>query len=200
VVVIRSNSKTLLALLKQVSVAAKSRNKKMMKETCEITVTDGKATFAIPGAIFTLDCITYQTCKASISFFHLYDIVRTTKDKVTEIIIKEGEINVAGIGVSAKTTFFETDRILRTVQLPINYTEADLLRMVKDDLYTWEELNFNKLAAPIYNAEKGLENSIKAAYKRLKQYGVSLVELEELTKHKLYSESFSVKVDDENYA
>jgi hypothetical protein len=201
-VTIRSNTKALLELLKKTSVAVTARNpksrrsnmrnKQALRETMEITVTDGKATFAVPGAMFMLDCITYSTCKASISYLHFYDIVKTSKEKVTEIIIKEGEMKIGDVAVAIQSTFFETDRILRTIHLPINYTDADLLRLSKDERYTQEELNINKLTVPIIHAEKNWENNLMAAYKQLKVYGVTYEELEELAARKTYGQETAI--------
>ena len=85
---------------------------------------------------------------------------------------------------NAKTTFFENDKILRTIKLPMNYSDADLIRLAKEN-YTREELIFNNLLSLIEKAELKMEKDISDAYVLLKSYGVKHEDLVRLTKSKL---------------
>ncbi len=162
---IKSNTKKLLQTLKLVQAAVQSRSKKAIATTCEITVTDGKATFAVPSAVFSLECVTQGTCKATFPFLHFTQIIKDSKAAETEIIVSEGSLKINTVTISAKTTFFENDRILRTIQLPINYTDANLLCLIKES-YTWEELEFNKRTSRIYQAEENLKDNMMEAYRK----------------------------------
>jgi|ERR1017187_3122180 hypothetical protein len=187
-VIIKTKTKDLLQVLKMVKGAVRGKSVKALSTTCEITVTDGKATFAVPGAIFTLECITEGTCKATIPFNHFMQIIQDTKVSDFEIIITKGNMKIGNVTIHAQTTFFATDRILRTIHLPINYTDGDLLRLSEEG-YTWEELKFNKLTAQIHQAEENLQSNIIQAYKKIKQYGITHDELEKMVLSKLYPKS-----------
>jgi hypothetical protein len=63
------------------------------------------------------------------------------KDVEIQAEITDGWLAIAGIKVAAKTSFFADDSILRSVNLPLNYNDADLLRM-SDNGFTTEELAF----------------------------------------------------------
>ena len=173
--------KTLLALNK----AVKNLPRKNTTVTCEITITDGKATFAVYGAIFFMECETQGTCKVSISFPYLFEVIKGHNNRVVDITITEDNMQVGIVSFAVRTSFFETDRILRTIDLPINYTVADLLRLSKES-YTMEELQFNKIAVPILKAEEAYERNIAAAYNKLKGYGVTLKDVEKLAEVKIY--------------
>ena len=185
-VTIKTPTKALFEHLKKLKVAIRGNGPKAMATTCEITVIDGKAIFAVPGAIFTLECETKSTCKAVVPFLHFMQIIRDTHIPMLEIQISKDEMQIHNLKLNIRTTFFETDRILRTIHLPINYTDRDLLLLTKQG-YTDEELIFNKLLIPIEHAEENLKNNIDKAFAKLKQYKIPFEELEELVKRNLFS-------------
>jgi hypothetical protein len=82
---------------------------------------------------------------------HFFDIIKSIKKSTVEIIIKENEISIDITTINAKTTFFENDRILRTIVLPMNYTDDDLIKLLKEG-YTKEELSFNNFTKKINEA------------------------------------------------
>ncbi|MBN4049736.1 hypothetical protein JYT36_00750 [Bacteroidales bacterium AH-315-N07] len=185
-VIIRTKTKELFQILQQVKAAVRGRSSKTLATTCEITVTDGKITFAVPGAVFSLECSTQGTCKATVPFLHFMRIVKDSKQEETEMIVRVGKLQLNSITLSAKTTFFENDKILRTIQLPMNCTEVQLLRL-KMKGYTEEELNFNGLVLLIDKANENLNEILLDTYKKLKQYGITYEELEKMVKEKLFS-------------
>jgi hypothetical protein len=186
-VIIKAKKSQFLKTLTKINIAAKSRLNKHYEVSLEITVTDGKITFAVSGAIFSMDCETMGACKAAISFPYFFQIIKDTGTKVTEILFTKNSMKIGIVTIPLRTTFFEDDRILRTIDLPMNHTDADLLRMSKEN-YTWEELVFNKLALPIEAAEDSFIRNIKAAHQRLKGYGVTVEDLENLANRKIYGE------------
>ena len=188
-VTFKTNTKDLLQTLKQVKGAVHGKGAKARATTCEITVIDNKASFAVPGAVFSLPCSTQGTCKATVPFLHFVEIIKSTQTPETEITITEDNLKAGIVTIRAKTIFFRDDLVLRTIDLPINYTEGDLLRLVASTRYTEKELEFNKLVSKIDRAQDSLKDNLFAAYKHLKQYGVTYEELEELAASKLYSKT-----------
>ena len=120
IVTVRANTKKLIQTLRHIKVAVGKGSKRIMASNAEITVTDGKFTIAFPGAIFSSDCTTQGTCKVIVSFLHFSQIIKDSKTNETEITITEGTLKINGVTISVKTTFFEDDNILRTIDLPIN--------------------------------------------------------------------------------
>jgi hypothetical protein len=188
-VTVRANTQKLLQTLKQVNGAVGKRSARTLAITSEITVTDGKITIAIPGAIFSLVCINLGTCKASVPFLHFLEVAKEFKAPVTEIIFIEGAIILNTITLFGKTTFFEDDTILKTIDLPINYSEVELIRLSING-YTIEELEFNNLKPKIDKALERLDAKLDIAYLLLKQYGVTHQDIEQITKKRLYAENF----------
>lgn len=184
-VTVRANTKKLIQTLKFVKVAIGKPSLKNIVKSAEITITDGKFTVAAPGAIFYLDCISQGTCKASVLFLHFMQIVKDLKSEETNITISKGSLKINSVTIPVKTTFFEDDNILRTIDLPLNYTESDLIRL-DDSKYTSEEIEFNNLDAKIERAHRNLEDNIWKAYELLNQYGVIHEELEKMVYDSVY--------------
>lgn len=181
-----SNRKKLLHTLKLIKAAISSNKAAAKKVVCDITITDGMVQFAVPGAIFSQECKTIGTAKAAIHALHFIEIVKGETSLDIEIIINENKVTIGQVTISAKTTFFENDQILRTIELPINYTDADLLRLSSEG-YNWSELEFNKLTKSILQAEENRRENLTHAFNKLKLYGVTYQELETLLKKKLFN-------------
>lgn len=115
-----AKTKDLLATLNRLKAGLHGKSKKALATRCEITVTDGKVTFVVPGAEFYLTCETQGgAARATLPYLYFLDIVKSQKEKETEFKITEGEINVGLLTFKAATCFFEDDKILRTIQLPV---------------------------------------------------------------------------------
>jgi len=180
-----ATTKDLLATLKRMKAGLRGENKKVLRTSCEITITDGKVTFVVPGAEFSLLCTTQGgAARATLPYLYFVDIVKNLKEKEAEFKITENEINVGSLTFRAATCFFKDDKILRTIQLPLNYTDADVLRLC-NGRYTQEELDFNNMFAHIERAEERMKTNISNALKKLNIYDVQYEELEELVKGKL---------------
>jgi len=161
--------------------AAVRKQKKFYKDltVIELTVTNGLLTLAVPGSIVSKQCTTVGTCKATLRYNYFFQLIEDCTHKLISIEIKEGEININGVRKIVNTTFFENDSILRTINLPVNYRDIDLLRMPHEG-FTIEELRFNLLALPLMKAEKKLKDNIEMAYSKLFEYGVTEEDIIEL--------------------
>lgn len=174
-------------LLKELKNFAKAlgRMSKSNKETViELTITDNMLTLVIPGAKFELDCKTISTAKASLGFFYFKDIIETSKGVNIDVIVNDNTLKVGLAKFKAQTTFFENDSILRSIKLPINYTDWHLLQMGNKG-YTIEELRFNNLEYELYCAKRRLTYNIQKARDYLGVYGISTKELEVLINQKI---------------
>ncbi|PKP35434.1 MAG: hypothetical protein CVU00_02440 [Bacteroidetes bacterium HGW-Bacteroidetes-17] len=185
-VTFNSNSKQLLQTLIALKKVVRGKSARSLSTICEITVTDGKVTFAVPGAIFSINCLTQGTCKAAILFLHFYHLIKDLKTKEANIVISLDTLSINDITIPIKATFFKNDSILRTIQLPFKYTDLELINLLNDK-YTMEELDFNKLISQIHLAISTLNENIKKSHILLNQYGVTHEELRKLISSKLES-------------
>ncbi len=176
--------KELLVNLKKFK-AAKGKRAKEIKIICEITVTNGKITIVLPGMELYLPCkTTGGGAKIAVKYFYFLDIVKGITDTEPEFKVTQGTITVGILTFYCQTWFFPNDRILRSIQLPINYSDKDLL-LLRNGRYTDEELEFNKMTFKIEQAEDNLKSNIMSTYNKLKEYGVNYSEIEEMVNNKL---------------
>jgi hypothetical protein len=150
----------------------------------ELTITDNLLTLVIPGIKLEIECQTQSTAKATIALYYFKDIIQSIKDLNIKCDIFNDEIKIEGTSFHCQTTFFETDSILRSIKLPINYTDFHVLQL-ENNGYTIEELRFNKLEFVVYNAIKNLKYNIEDSKKILSVYGVTSNDIEELINKKI---------------
>ena len=171
--------------MKHLKVAIGKNRAGVQSTFCELTVTSTKATFAVPGALFSVPCVATGAAKATfpfIRFFKLMDL--ESKDQV-QMTFTPSTAALGNLTFPAETCFFPNDRILRTIQLPMNYTLIDLANL-KNENYTQEELEFNKIPQKVATAETGLDKAIQSCYNKLKHYGIRLPEIEAFVREKIY--------------
>ncbi len=176
---------TFLKYLTFVKGSLKATSKNARKTVCEITITDGLVKLASPGALFEMPCVTRGTCKFTISVLYLNDIIKTNKEEEIKIIVGEKSITLGKLTVPVQAIFFEDDTVLRTIDLPLNFTDADLLRLNRS-VYTAEELAFNKLEKKIAKASEALDTNMMKAESLLKKYGVNYADVVLMVNSKLY--------------
>ena len=157
-----------------------------LRSTCEITVIDGYVSLNVTGATFGIKAQTAGTAKVSMELETLIEIIQSHSLKELKFKIQPGRIMGEGFAAKASTSFFEDDKILRSIILPINFNDVDLLAIVASDKYTVEELKFNNLWISVNQAESRLENNINEAVKRLKEYGITRQEIEQLVDRRIY--------------
>lgn len=174
----------ILSTLKLIKSGLHSRGKNARNIICEMTVTNDKITISVPGAVFSTECDVKGNAKIILPFFYFFDIIQKNNNSVIEIIVVEGEIAIDSLIVGAKTTFNVVEKGLRTIELPLNYTDKDLLLLKKGN-YTNEELTFNNLNPIIKLAEKNLKKNILKASMILDLYGINKSELELWVNEKL---------------
>ncbi len=138
----------LINTLKHLRAVVKGKSKRALQTKCEATITDGKVTFSVPGGIFSLSCQTKGVAKFTIKFLPFYDFVRSYKTSQLRIIVRDNEIQIENLTITANTCFINDDKILRTIDLPYGYDDKDIL-MLPLKGYTPEELKFNGITTKI---------------------------------------------------
>lgn len=174
----------LLEVFRHLKVAAKNKSVNKLKIGCELTIKTDKICFAVPGIQYELPCITQGVGRFTCPLLYIDDIIRTCKEEEIKIEILIEKVQINNVIFKANTTFFEDDTILRTIQLPINYTDADIIKLSNSN-YTPEEITFNNLDKTIESAKDTLNMNIKKAYHLLKLYRVSEDDIKKLVNSKL---------------
>lgn len=172
----------LLETIQFLSVAI-PKNKKGKLYNCEITIKTNEVNFVVIGATKTIYCNATGPVKVSLPFWYLNDIVRLIATKYITLDISEGFLTIGKLTVSTSTCFFQDDTILRSVNLPMNYTVADLMRI--NDHYTPEEIAFNKLDVLIKNNVDTISLDVKKIAVILKKYGIAVKDIEEFVFEKI---------------
>jgi len=158
---------------------------KVKSSTCELTLTDNMAKFVGRGVHFLIPVSSSGTAKATFELSTFVKLIKTYDKDQLKIEIHPGYIKVENFKVPAFSTFMEDDKILRSIDLPINFSDFDLLVISKDDRYTKEELDFNKLTPMITEAKSKLEEALKTSDKQLKRFGITSEDLQNLLEVKI---------------
>lgn len=174
----------LLKTLKEISKVLGKSPQRRKVTVLEITITDNKLTLVIPGTKYILDCETKNTVKATIGLLYFLDIINSQKENTINRMFTKDTLTIKGLSVEVETTFFETDKILRSIKMPINYSDWHLLRLEKEG-FTEEEIKFNKLNYEVYCAKRKLKLNIIKAVNLLSIYGVNKKDIEEVIKNKI---------------
>lgn len=142
---------------------------------CEITIKTNEVIFVVIGASRTIFCKTVSPVKVSVPYHYLADVVNNTTSTFTHFEVTEASLSIGNLTMNANTCFFEDDSILRSIDLPINYSVSDMRRVIKK--YTHEEIEFNNLNKLMKKTYDDLEKDIGKVNRILKKYGVTLEEL-----------------------
>lgn len=182
----------LLKVLKFLHVAIPKKIKSFQR-IMEVTIKTNEVFFVVPGASITLNCTAKGPAKFSMSFPYFYDLACTSLKTTTYISIGDYFMIFNGSTIHIETFFFQDYSILRSIDIPMNYTISDILRLSLK--YTEEEIEFNKLTEAIQIAFKSLANDTKLVTSKLKKYGFSLLEIEKFIHDKIFIEN---KISDHN--
>jgi hypothetical protein len=174
----------LLNELKKITKALGPVSKWNRYTTVELTITDGLLTLVVPGIRLEVKCETTSTAKATLGLFYFRDVIKNWATLHLECFIHDNVFKIGVTSIKAQTTFFENDNILRSINLPINYSEMHLLQREHKG-FTAEEIDFNKLEFELYYAKKHLKSNIKKTIDILGLYGVTTNEIEELIQGKI---------------
>ena len=128
------------------------RAPKKKSGTLEVTLLDGFLQLVMPGIQLSVPAGTKGNAKFSIRLWYFADIIMSERDNMLHFELTENRLSVRTLSFPVLTTFFETDRILRSINLPLNYTDMDLAKLLLSGKYTDEEIVFNNLNKEALNA------------------------------------------------
>ncbi len=151
----------------------------------EGTLSKNKLTLNIPGGSVFVHAATEGGAKFSTTLLYLLELVETYRDKELKFILETNKLRINYTSAGIKTTFFETDAILRSIDLPLNYDFTDLIKLKLSGKYSPEEIDFNELGEKIKEAENQLNEDVDALYAILIKYKFKRPEAEQLLMNQL---------------
>lgn len=173
----------LLDVLKKMKVVEKSAKKKF--STLEATIVDNCLQLAIPGIQLNINAATKGSAKFTIRLWYFYDIIKTEQDNTLHFDLTENRLSLRTLSFPVMTTFFETDSILRSINLPLNYTDMDVVKLLLSEKYTEQEILFNNLDSTATDAIRKVKLDIDKIISMMKKYGFQKDEVEDIILKKL---------------
>lgn len=179
-VTFKVDTKELKSALKKMKPAFSGLTTKMRKKSvCEVTVKSQQIELVVTGIQYIIPAESSGSAKIVFQFFPVLMLLDSYPESILEFKISDGKVEVGSFSIPAKTTFIENDSILRSIILPINYKDKDLLQLLIKG-YTKEELEFNHISPAIEKARNNLISDSNKAFESLKQYGVTREDLKKL--------------------
>ncbi|MBL0056263.1 MAG: hypothetical protein IPP31_08710 [Chitinophagaceae bacterium] len=161
----------------------KSAKKKL--STLEVTLIDGYLQMAIPGIQLNINAATKGSAKFTVRLWYFADIIKAEQDNTLHFELTENRLGLRTLSFPVMTTFFENDSILRSINLPLNYTDMDLAKLLLSGKYTDEEIIFNNLDNEATNTMRKVKADISKIVLLMKKYGFKKNEVEDLIFNKL---------------
>lgn len=177
----------LLPALKQLMRFEKASKKK--KYTLEITITDGSLQLVIPGVSLTVAAETSGSAKLTVGLAYMTEVINSQTNNVIAVSLTPNRVTIEHLSFGAPAIFFETDRVLRSINLPINYTYLDIAKLYLSDKYTEEEIQFNNLRDEVETAMKQVDADIMKITAIARTYGISKKDVEAMLFNRLKTHS-----------
>ncbi len=172
--------------LKKIKPDGRRKKKVINQLVLEVSLTTDLMTLTVPGFHLDLEVQGTGAGKVSTGLLHFIHIVENLPDGTFILQLLDGEIRVNDKYIQADVWLYQNDSILRKINLPVNYSELQLLRLPILG-YTDDELYFNKLSVKVDIAQKHLERNISEAADILDQYGIGRKELSAFIKERVYA-------------
>jgi hypothetical protein len=173
----------LLPVLKQL--AAMERSARKRNSVLEVTVKDACLELVMPGAQLQVAAEASGAVKFRTRLWYFRDLIENEKDKVLHFKVEEHALKIRDFTFTVYTAFMEDDRILRSIDLPLNYTPLDLARLYLSDRYTDEELEFNGMDKEALKAYRKITGDIQKIAVLMKPFGFDRSEIEALIKERV---------------
>jgi hypothetical protein len=185
IVTFKVDTKELKSTLKKMKPAFSGLTTKMRKKSvCEVTIKSHQIELVVTGIQYIIPAESSGAAKIVFQFFPFLKLLDSYTQSILEFKVSNGIVEIGSFSFPAKTTFIENDSILRSIILPMNYKDKDLLQLLIKG-YTKEELEFNHISPAIEKARNTMISNIHKAFESLKHYGVTFEDIKKLVIHRL---------------
>jgi hypothetical protein len=172
-------------ILKGAKSLVKESNKNNYLLECQLSATSTICNLTLRGIEYSIPCKGSGAAIATYPFIPFLEIMKLETKENIEMKISETHVTIGTFSFPAKTNFFPNDRILRTIELPRQYTLIDLIKLTKSD-YTQEELVYNQIPEKIKALEDGVTSAIKSCFNKLKKIGIQYKDVEDFVMSAVY--------------
>jgi hypothetical protein len=163
--------RALLATLNKM-LRLEKNSRKTSTSTLEVTLIDNYLVLNIPGVNMRIEANTSGSARFTIPLAYFIHVVKDQEDNTLEFHLSKDWLGIRTNSFPVQSTFFENDRILRSIQLPMNYTRADLAKLILSGQYTDEEIEFNDLAEAAGDVLRAAREDFKKVAHILRPYGL----------------------------
>lgn len=151
----------------------------------EVTVIDDALILNIPGVELKVKAETRGSVKFTARLWYFTDVVSSYGVEALSCLITENTIKINNTFFDVYTTFFANDSILRSIDLPANYTDIDIYRLQVSGKYTEDEIEFNRLTEKVNDATKQIKIDTDKVAVILRKYGFTKSDINEIMLEKL---------------
>ncbi|WP_162419232.1 hypothetical protein [Cyclobacterium roseum] len=183
-VIIEVNNKLFFRTFNEIKRVINAAKSWKVTTRIEITVLDGRIQLIGRGFVKDLEARTTGSCKLVVPVVHWYEIIKMSKEKILKVVITEGEAMVGRVTVNVPTTFFENDKILRSISLAANPKAIDYWKLEYQG-YTPEELEFHQVNSKIEWAKSEFDKCIGSAAYTLSPFRITKKELMKMVLQRL---------------
>ncbi|RCK74502.1 MAG: hypothetical protein IGBAC_1450 [Ignavibacteriae bacterium] len=173
----------LLQAFKSLKIALPKKKDEAAAIRLEIDVFSDTAKLSLIGASYTINCKSNNYLKIVVHYLYFTELVRNSKSDNIQIIIEDDKVFVGSIMVLSPIFKVCHPEEQGDVDLSINYSKIDLLRLRKN--LTLEELETMNLLKKITEVEELLHTNLKKAELLLKDFGVNYKDLKNLVTSKI---------------
>ena len=185
-VTISCRIKDIKAGMKHLKAALPKKKEQYNFAMIELTIRPDRLTMSTIGASYHFDCTADRFAKVILPAVVMAQIIKASKSETFKIECRQGEITFERAILSSGAIVLVHLENHSTIDLPMNYTAVDLLRLRK--LHDAEELERMHVLDEVLTAEEDLADDISEAHILLGQYGVSEDDVRQLVHGQIFRE------------
>jgi hypothetical protein len=168
---------------KHLRVALPKSKRERAKAILEMNFKPQEVQLSLIGAMYRLRISSGCYAKILLPFVFFDTIVKDWKAKIFFASFDNGVITFGGSSLESDAIKIIHPENQSKIDLPINYSEHDLLRL--EFQYSYEELGRMNLLSQIDKAKENLDKSVRTTLSQLSVYGIKYDEIEKLIMEKI---------------
>jgi hypothetical protein len=193
--------KVLFGIMIQITKVLKRSNGNKRHQIGEFTITKNKLSINVPGATFDIKIISEGGAKFTTNLILFSRAINVFTDNILEFTLYNNQLSCSSFRLDVVAIFIKDDRVLRKIDLPVNYRKSDIVRLLNGK-YTHEELAFNKLDDIVDNVISDLRDKTLKIANVLEPYGIKYDVIDVFIKRQLElldNESLDVNIEKSIY-
>ena len=163
--------KVLFGIMIQITKVLKRSNGNRRHQIGEFTITKNKLTINVPGATFDIKITSEGGAKFTTNLIPFSRAIDVFPENILEFTLYNNQLTCSSFRLDVVAIFIKDDRVLRKIDLPVNYRNSDIVRLLNCK-YTHEELAFNKLDGIVANVINDLRDKTLKIANLLEPYGI----------------------------